>query len=478
MITKTIIINYKLIHFNFNALLIASIYMTNLLLAPTENTDNQNSQYTSLNDPEIASVVAHINEEHLDELLGFLSAFTSLSTAESDLVDAQITDIYAEGIAIQTCPKGVENQSTDAQNNSLHNQTFFIAFAAPISQLDDLQAQYILLKQRADKKLGKKTIKLTKQVFDMKNSYRVSKNMLRLELSMPSLNSDTPLNNTAQLSNAKGVTSSTSVPTNEAGYAYLFDLEHNAMANALITDSTDDNKSNGNKASDYKTNGSEKENLRPARPHCYYTLRKAWQADNGIRAWVDVFLHGDTPGGNWAAALQAGETVVTKREFPEKVEHLRNGQAVLIVDETSMPTAARLLELWNNPTPPLVVCVTQDAGDQSYFDTVKMRSGIDNIGNDNSNTDSDTNNDCDTESRKDDHFTVLPIVTNQPNSGAELATLIDIKLGDYLTDNPLSIDKVWGALEANTAKALRPLLKDRLELSRTDVVVKVYWRHD
>ncbi|MEL0619286.1 SIP domain-containing protein [Psychrobacter proteolyticus] len=430
--------------------------MTNLLLATTESTDNQNSQYTPLNDPEIAGVVAHINEEHLDELLGFLNAFTSLSTADLDLVDAQITDIYAEGIAIQTHPKGSENQLDDAQNSSLYDQTFFIAFAAPISQLDDLQAQYILLKQRADKKLGKKTIKLTKQVFEVQNSYRVSKNMLRLELSMPSL-SDTPLNKAAQLSNDKGAKNSTLVPTNEAGYAYLFDLEHNATTSALMADSTD-----GNKASDYKTNGSEKENVRPTRPHCYYTLRKAWQADDRIRAWVDVFLHGDTPGGNWAAALQAGETVVTKREFPEKVEHLRDGQAVLIVDETSMPTAARLLELWNNSTPPLVICVTQDAGDQSYLDTVKMRSGLD----------------CETESRKDDHFTVLPIVTNQANSGAELATLIDSKLGNYLTDNPLQIDKVWGALEANTAKALRPLLKDRLELSRTDVVVKVYWRHD
>ncbi len=456
MITKTIIINYKLIHFNFNAPLIASIYMTNLLLASTENTDNQNNQYTPLNDPEIASVVAHINEEHLDELLGFLGAFTSLSTAELDLIDAQITDIYAEGIAIQTRPKGSENQPTNAQDSSLHDQTFFIAFATSISQLDDLQAQYILLKQRADKKLGKKTIKLTKQVFDVQSSYNVSKNMLRLELSMPSL-SDTQLNNTAQLSNAKGATSSTSVPTNEAGYAYLFDLEHNAMTNALMNDGTD-----GNKAGNYKTNGSDKENVRLARPHCYYTLRKAWQADDGIRAWVDVFLHGDTPGGNWAAALQAGETVVTKREFPEKVEHLRDGQAVLIVDETSMPTAARLLELWNNPTPPLVVCVTQDAGDQSYFDTVKMRSGVD----------------CNTENNGNNYFTVLPIVTNQPNSGAELATLIDRELGDYLTNNPLQIDKVWGALEANTAKALRPLLKDRLGLSRTDVVLKVYWRHD
>ena len=434
--------------------------MTKQLLATTENANNQNSQYTSLNDPEIANVVAHINEEHLDELLGFLSVLTSLSTAELDHVDAQIIDIYAEGIAIQTRQKKSEIQPAGAQDNSLHDQIFFINFATPISQLDDLQAQYILLKQRADKKLGKKTIKLTKQVFDVQNSYNVSKNMLRLELSMPSLD-DAQSSDDVQLRNTKGATISTSVPINEAGYAYLFDLEHNAMTSALMTDSTND---------------SDKENVRPARPHCYYTLRKAWQADDGIRAWIDVFLHGDTSGGNWAAALKTGETVITKREFPEKVEHLRDGQAVLIVDETSMPTAARLLELWNNPKPPLIICVTQDADDQSYFNTVKMRSSLDSTGNDNSSIDNKI--DCDTETHGNDHFTVLPIVTNQANSGSDLATLIDSTLGDYLTDNPLQIDKVWGALEANTAKALRPLLRERLKLSRTNVVVKVYWRHD
>jgi NADPH-dependent ferric siderophore reductase len=437
--------------------------MTKQLLATTENANNQNSQYTSLNDHEIANVVAHINEEHLDELLGFLSVFTSLSTAELDRVDAQIIDIYAEGIAIQTRPKSLGNQPTNAQDSPFHDQIFFINFATPISQLDDLQAQYILLKQRADKKLGKKTIKLTKQVFDVHNSYNVSKNMLRLELSMPSLD-DTQSSDDVQLRNTKGATISTSVPTNEAGYAYLFDLEHNAMTNALMTDSID-----GNEADDNAVNDSEKNNVRPTRPHCYYTLRKAWHTDDDIRAWVDVFLHGDTPGGNWAQSLQAGDTIVTKREFPEKVEHLRDGQVVLIVDETSMPTAARLLELWNNPKPPLIICVTQDADDQSYFDTVKMRSSLDSI---------DNKIDCDIETHGNKHFTVLPIVTNQANSGAELATLIDSTLGYYLTDNPLQIDKVWGALEANTAKALRPLLRERLELSRTDVVVKVYWRHD
>ncbi|WP_350582718.1 SIP domain-containing protein, partial [Pseudomonas sp. HY2-MNA-CIBAN-0224] len=64
------------------------------------------------------------------------------------------------------------------------------------------------------------------------------------------------------------------------------------------------------------------------------------------------------------------------------------------------------------------------------------------------------------------------------NSEQSLATLIDSKLSDYLTEHPLQIDKVWGALEASTVKALRPMLRERFELSRAEVVVKVYWRQD
>ena len=439
MITKTIIINYKLSDLIFDSPLFASIHMTHSLLATAQHTYNTNRSYTSLNDPELTSIIAHINEEHLDELLGFLNAFTPLSTDELGNTDVQLSAVYAEGIALQTQPKPMDRQPTDGYNTTKREQSFFIDFAAPITQLDDLQTQYILLKQRADKKLGKKTIKLTKQTFSVKNRYHVSDNMLRLELSLPTLTHDS------------GAT--IPVPLNEAGYAYLFDLEHNAITannpNGSTTEST----------------------VRPARPHCYYTLRKAWHADGEIRAWVDVFLHGDTPGGNWANSLQTGHTVITKREVPEKTEHLDEGQAVLIVDETSMPTAARLLELWNNPKPPLVVCVTNHAADQRYFDEVKL-------GNDLKNNDLRDNDLKNSVNSTDNHFTVLPIVTDQIRSGKGLASLIDNTLNDYLSEQPLKVDKVWGALEAGTAKALRPLLRGRFDLSRAEVVVKVYWRQD
>ncbi|MBH0095329.1 SIP domain-containing protein [Psychrobacter sp. NZS113] len=382
-------------------------------LAATNERPIQENGYTPLDLPELPSTVAHINEEHFDELLGFLKAFTSLTTDEMDNADIQLTDIYAEGIALRVQPNDSAHPRANVQNTAAQDHNFFIPFTASIAQLSELQTQYILLKQRADKKLGKKTIKLTEQRFTVQDSYLVSKNMLRLILTSPESNTSNP------------------IPVHEAGYAYLFDLEHN------VTDEHD----------------------RPSRSHCYYTLRKAWSTSDGMQAWVDVFLHGDTSGGNWARSLQAGDSVISKREFPEKVEHLHEGQALLVADETSMPTVARLLELWDNPLPPLVLCITQDKGDQSYFNDVKI--GTDNISSD-----------------TDNKFTVLPLVTGQVNAGKELATLIDNTVGDYLATHPLKIDKVWGALEAGAAKSLRRLLKQRLTLERADAVVKVYWRKD
>lgn len=414
-------------------------------IAPTiSNPKPQKDSYTLLTFPELAAAMAHINEEHVDELLGFLQAFTSLTSDELVGANVQLTAVYAEAIALQ-----VQFQDTKKTSAQSCGQTFFIPLIAPITQIDELNTQYILLKQKADKKLGKKTIKLTKQTFIVQDSHMVSKNMLRLILTAPHLNAAGETLNNHHPS---------SVPLNEAGYAYLFDLEHNRTRTALqrndasVDDSIDDSVDNH-----------VNESAQPSRAHCYYTLRKAWQTSDGVQAWVDVFLHGDTSGGNWARSLQAGDSVVSKREFPEKVEHLREGQALLIADETSMPTVARLLELWENPKPPLILCVTQDAADQAYFDGVNIRT--DNI--DHSGMAQGAN-----------QFTVLPLVTDQAHSGRALAALIDHTLADYLAIHSLRIDKVWGALEAGTAKALRGLLKQRLGLERADATVKVYWRKD
>lgn len=418
--------------------------MANILLSSEHNSYGQDRPYTPLNTPELKDIISHINEEHIDELLGFLIAFTPISNAELDNIEVQLATVYAEGLELQVQPKNVEHKSNNAQDNTVQNQTFFIAFPAVITHPDELQVQYIELKQRADKKLGKKTIKLIKQTFTVENRYKVSENMLRLELRMPELSSSDPLNKQPSL-----------VPINDAGYAYLFDLAHNSAAKNSVTTGVEDS-------------------ARSTRAHRYYTLRKAWKTPTGIQAWVDVFLHGDTLGGSWAQSLQVGETIITKREFPEKVDHLSDGQALLIADETSMPTVARLLELWENPIPPLVVCVTHNAADQRYFDNVKIRSGIDRS----INNSTEGNNERTTKNGVKDNFTVLPIVIDQQCSGQHLASLIDHTVGNYLTDQPLKIDKVWGALEASTVKALRPMLRERLDLSRAEVVIKVYWRQD
>ena len=64
------------------------------------------------------------------------------------------------------------------------------------------------------------------------------------------------------------------------------------------------------------------------------------------------------------------------------------------------------------------------------------------------------------------------------DQGQPLAQLIDSTIEDYLAQHPIVIEKVWGAIEVNTSKALKALLKQRLKLDRTDMVIKGYWRKE
>jgi NADPH-dependent ferric siderophore reductase len=283
-----------------------------------------------------------------------------------------------------------------------------------------LQEQYITLLQKSASQLGKRTIKLQEQRFTVMNGYYASPNLYRLVVTAPA-----------------------STPLNHPGYAYLFEL----VSDGLLAPN---NESVDNVSADNESVNQDKPLQR------YYTLRKAWQdSDSGaVQAWIDVYVHGDTPGGNWARSLTRDMQIKSVREYPEKTEHLTEGQCLLICDETSLPTVANLLENWQNPLPPLVIAITNDPEDVSYLHTLKLSDQL----------------------RQDECFlqnNLLHIV-NAPKT--DLAAQIVTLLHTQLTTMPRKIDKVWGAIEATDIKSLRPKLKATLGLSRQDMVIKVYWR--
>lgn len=396
--------------------------------------DNQQKK-TPLQAQDKNSIIEHLNEEHQSELIGFAQLYLQETpnlaveipnSAVDDIEQVNITEIYQQGIDLQvvTPSSFFNDRSKSCSNRPANTQPtlLFIPFSQAISNITQLQEQYIVLMQQVDKLRGKDSIKLTQQKFTVQSKGMVTDNMLRLVLATDE--------SVLQYADAPG-------------YAYLFDLTTHA---------------------DELTH-------KLTREHCYYTLRKVFSenvsldskltvdtAENQpITVWIDVYLHKDatnntlTSGGLWATSLQVGDVVHSKREFPENLEHLHQGQSLLIADETSLPTISRLLEIWQNPLPPIVINITNEQADQAYLQQAKLAG-----------------------TATAQALTLIPIVIH--GSQDHLAEKIDTAIANFLAKNPITIDKVWGAMEAQTTKKLRRLLRDRLELSRTDCVLKVYWR--
>lgn len=360
--------------------------------------------------------VEHINDEHQDELVMFINIFAKASIRE-DAVPS-IVEIYSDGMLLALTP--INNDQGNTENTAYPIEQHFINFMSPINDATSLNEQYIILLQRAATKLGKRTIKLRNQFFTVIDGYYASPNMYRLLITAPD-----------------------NTPLNQPGYAYLLDLGASFVDSKLASaeqNDADDRKSTDEFQGVYR----------------YYSLRKAWQdADSAsVHAWIDVYIHGDTPGGNWARSLGTGAQIKSVREYPEKLDHLTDGQCLLICDETSLPTVANLLENWQNPLSPLVIAITNDPKDISYLHDITLSEQL----------------------RHDEDFkqeNLLHIV-NVPTTS--LTEQIVTTLNTKLTTTPIKIDKVWGALEAADIKSLRPQLKSVLGLSRQDMTIQVYWR--
>lgn len=360
----------------------------------------------------------HVNEEHQDELAMFVEAFAD--TKLSDDLIVQIAEVYNDGLLLQTCTQPLEKLSIDnLPNPQIKSDVvnhYFIKFDHLIDETITIKSQYIHLLQIASKKLGKLAIKQQERYFTVVEGYYASPNMFRLVVTAPA---DTPLNN--------------------AGYAYLFEVNTDVPKADQTTKA-------------------------PERLQRYYTLRKAWQDSDSqtVYGWIDTYIHGDTPGGNWARASQAGTQLKSVRDYPEKVAHLKDGQCLLICDETSIPTVAKLLEDWQNPIAPIVIAITNEAADIDYLNNLELSPTLTQL----------------TKSGDFKQDNIYHIVNTSALDLTEtILSIIDTStIGTCLSENAISIDKVWGALEASDAKTLRRKLKAKFGLPRQDMVMKVYWR--
>lgn len=349
----------------------------------------------------------HVNDEHQDELALFVEAFAD--TKLSNDMAVVVAEVYSNGLLLEASVQNVEalpNHKVEMLSDGISQ--FFIEFENVIDETITLKSQYINLLQVASKKLGKLAIKQQERYFTVIDGYYASPNMFRLVVAAPA---DTPLNH--------------------AGYAYLFEMN------------TDVSISHNSAAASEKLQR-------------YYTLRKAWQdaETQQIQGWVDIYIHGDTSGGNWARAVQAGTQLKSVRDYPERIAHLNDGQCLLLCDETSMPTVANLLENWQNPIAPIVIVMTNDGAELSYLQELELSQTLAEIN-----------------SFKQDNIVHI-LNTPSINLPDAIVSAIDIRL----EDGSILIEKVWGALSAADAKILRRQLKTKFDLSRQDMVMKVYWR--
>ncbi|TNH03782.1 hypothetical protein FHQ26_03260 [Testudinibacter sp. TR-2022] len=172
----------------------------------------------------------------------------------------------------------------------------------------------------------------------------------------------------------------------------------------------------------------------------YYTLRQAKKSSATVAfndiAFVDVFLHGNTPGSVWSRNLQQGDIIHSAGDYNEKTDHLEQGNTVLIADETSLPTVAWLLENWKNPLPPTVISITHQIEDQDYLNNSQLP-----------------------ENSQIHHL-------HYSNCADNLLQILE---------TIPQIDSVWGAFEHHAAKIIRQYLRTQRKLDARQNRVKGYW---
>lgn len=165
-----------------------------------------------------------------------------------------------------------------------------------------------------------------------------------------------------------------------------------------------------------------------------YTLRRV----QGPSVTLDVYMHDASPGSRWAMGLGVGDEVQVIGHRAETFPDFGLGAALLLGDETALPTIAALLDTWAEEHPLRVLLEVEDAAEQRYLDDVCLPPRC--------------------------HVSWLPR-RGQPGDSL-LATAEALET---------PVHAVWGATETSAARKLRVYFKHEKDLTPEQGRVIGYW---
>lgn len=181
----------------------------------------------------------------------------------------------------------------------------------------------------------------------------------------------------------------------------------------------------------------------------YYTLRQLYKpqlstVDSTLKGEVDIYTHEDSPGSKWARSLKAGSIIYADSDYEESIKTMIIGQPLLICDETSMPAVAAMLERWQSQTVPIVISITNENTDFSYFDEMLLPKLLQN------------------------NLDIIYINASQTNNLAQAVI-------DQIKAQNKKIDCAWGAIGKNDCKPIKKYLNEEHGLKGKFNRVRAYW---
>ena len=356
---------------------------------------------------DLVDIIEHVNDDHGEELLSIAQVFIDQQTERASLLD-----VNDQGLTLQI-------ETPAGRSDHMH----------PFSMTGEAEDKILFLAYQAMVRQRKLPPGTRTRYFRFLERETLSPNMVRLKFA-----------------------TDRSLPENEPGYAFLFglkalrptqksDVEYSEMPLAMRVW--------------FRGMLSVMKRLKPAtrrklldslyNKSKYYTLRASFaQAETEEMqsiGWVDVFTHGTSSGSNWARDLKPGDMVKSTAEYREKTDHVHEGKALLIAEETAMPALASVLEGWRNPIPPDIILISEQETEQSYVDAALIPAGA----------------------------SVHRIFGNPDKRLEEI---------DKILHSLSDIETAWGALEQSDSKHIRTYLRSRYALDGQRNRVRSYWKRE